>query len=176
MAPASLTVRNATLADLPRIVDIYNETIPGRIVTADLEPVTVEQRRPWFDRHTSVRRPLWVVEIKDGIAGWLSFESFYGRPAYDATVEISLYVAAASQRQGIGRFLLEQALSRSPQLGVRTLLGFIFSHNAPSIALFEKFGFSTWGLYPDVAELDGLERSLTVLGRRVAATADSVGK
>lgn len=167
MIPAPFSVRDATIADLPRIVGIYNETIPGRMVTADLQPVTVEQRLPWFERHSPAKRPLWVAESRQGIVGWISFESFYGRPAYDATAEVSLYVATAVQRQGIGSFLLAQALTRAPQLGMKTLLGFIFSHNMPSIALFQKFGFSTWGHYPDVALLDGVERSLTVLGRRV---------
>ncbi len=167
MVPVAATIRDATPADLPPIVAIYNETIPGRMVTADLTAVTVDQRRPWFERHSPSRRPLWVVESTGGIVAWLSFESFDGRPAYDATVEISLYVATAAHRQGIGTVLLRQALDRAPQLGIRTLLGFIFSHNLPSIALFERFGFATWGHYPDVAELDGVARSLTVLGQRV---------
>lgn len=42
------TVEDATLQDLPAIVAIYNETIAGRMVTADLEPVTVESRRKWL--------------------------------------------------------------------------------------------------------------------------------
>lgn len=167
MAPIVASIRDATPADLPRIVGIYNETIPGRMVTADLEPVTVDQRRQWFERHSPAGRPLWVVESGGGVVAWLSFESFYGRPAYDATVEISLYVATAVHRQGIGSLLLRQALDKAPQLGIKTLLGFIFSHNLPSILLFEKAGFSTWGHYPDVAELDGVERSLTILGRRI---------
>lgn len=167
MAPIVASIRDATPADLPRIVGIYNETIPGRMVTADLVPVTVDQRRQWFERHSPARRPLWVVESDGGVVAWLSFESFYGRPAYDATVEISLYVATAVHRQGIGSLLLRQALDKAPQLGIKTLLGFIFSHNLPSILLFEKAGFRTWGHYPDVAELDGVERSLTILGKRI---------
>lgn len=167
IVPSVANIRDASDADLPRIVAIYNETVPGRMVTADLVPVTVDQRRPWFERHSPARRPLWVVETDGSIVAWLSFESFYGRPAYDATVEISLYVATAAHRQGIGSLLLQQALDNAPRLGIRTLLGFIFSHNLPSLVLFEKAGFRKWGHYPDVAELDGVERSLTILGRRV---------
>jgi L-amino acid N-acyltransferase YncA len=160
------TVRDATLNDLPRIVEIYNESIPGRLATADLDPVTVEQRRTWFEKHSPEHRPLWIAESGQGMVGWLSFESFYGRPAYDATAEISIYVSSAAQRCGAGKRLLEQAIVRAPQLGIRTLLGFVFAHNAPSIALFEKFGFVAWGQYPGIAVLDGIERSLTVVGRR----------
>ena len=164
--PAYL-VRDATAADLPRIVTIYNDSIPGRLATADVEPVTVEQRRAWFERHSPARRPLWVAENGQGIAAWLSLESFYGRPAYDATVELSVYVANAEQRRGIGDHLLRCALERAPALGVKTALGFIFAHNEPSLALFRRHGFAEWGRYPDIAVLEGVERTLAVLGRKV---------
>ncbi|MEQ1580760.1 MAG: N-acetyltransferase family protein [Steroidobacteraceae bacterium] len=160
-------VRDATTADLPQIVSIYNDSIPGRLATADVEPVTVEQRRAWFERHSPERRPLWVAANEQSIAGWLSFESFYGRPAYDATVELSVYVANAEQRRGIGDRLLRQALERAPSLGVKTALGFIFAHNEASLALFRRHGFAEWGRYPDIAVLDGVERTLAVLGRRI---------
>lgn len=163
----AFVLRDAMPQDLPRIVEIYNESIPGRLATADVEPVAVEQRRAWFERHTPERRPLWVSEDERGIAGWLSFESFYGRPAYDATVELSVYVANTDQRRGIGDHLLHRALDRAPALGVKTALGFIFAHNEPSLALFRRHGFAEWGRYPDVAVLDGVERTLAVLGKRV---------
>jgi phosphinothricin acetyltransferase len=93
--------------------------------------------------------------------------SFYGRPAYRATVEVSVYIDPAMQRRGVARSLLTHALAAAPSLGIRTLLGFIFAHNAPSLALFERAGFAVWGRLPRVAELDGVERDLAILGRRV---------
>ncbi len=47
------------------------------------------------------------------------------------------------------------------------MLAFVFAHNAPSVALFERAGFATWGRLPRVAELDGVERDLAILGRRI---------
>ncbi len=163
--------RDATLEDLPAIVAIYNATIPGRMVTADTAPVSVESRVTWFHEHGG-SRPLWVVESGvvesgAGIAAWLSFSSFYGRPAYAATAEISVYVSAAHQRRGLGRQLLAEAIDRAPSLGLTTLLGFIFGHNAPSVRLFEAHGFTTWGTLPRVAVLDGIERDVFIVGRRV---------
>ncbi len=99
---------------------------------------------------------------------WLSLRSFYGRPAYHATVELGVYVAPGAQRQGIARTLVGHALQCAPDLGIRTLLAFVFGHNAASIALFERSGFAAWGCLPRVAEMDGVERDLVILGRRVA--------
>ncbi len=161
-------IRDATIEDLPNIVDIYNAAIPGRMATADVEPVAIDSRRAWFAEHSPAMRPLWILVDGGEIHAWLSFQSFYGRPAYHATAEISVYVAASSQRRGCGRQLLAQAIDRAPSMGLRTLLGFIFGHNEPSLALFRSFGFETWARLPKVAELDGIERDLLIVGRRIA--------
>ena len=162
-----MNIRDATESDLPAIVAIYNASIPSRIATADSELVSVESRRPWFHEHRPNTRPLWVAMEDDEIVGWLSFQSFYGRPAYHATAELSVYVGPNSQRQGIGTTLLAKAIEQAPHLGLKTLLGFIFAHNHPSLRLFEKFHFERWGILPRVAELDGIERDLIIVGRRL---------
>ncbi len=100
----SFAHRIAKREDLPQIVDIYNSTIPSRLVTADTEPVSVESRVRWFDEHSADFRPLWVVEVYGHIGGWLSFSSFYGRPAYSKTAEISVYVNQAHRKQGLGSY------------------------------------------------------------------------
>lgn len=162
-----MIIRDAVETDLPAIVAIYNASIPSRIATADLELVSTQSRRAWFHEHSPSLRPLWVMQVDQETAGWLSFQSFYGRPAYRATAEISIYVASAYQRCGVGRQLLSQAIQYSPTLKLKTLLGFIFAHNQPSLQLFEAFGFQRWGHLPQVAELDNLERDLVIMGRRI---------
>lgn len=162
--------RIAKREDLAAIVAIYNATIASRQVTADTEPVTVAEREAWFDAHRPERRPLWVVEENGGVVAWLSFSDFYGRPAYAPTAEISIYIHPDHRRGGLGRYLLAASIDHAPELGVHTLLGFVFGHNAPSLALFEAFGFARWGVYPRVAVLDGVERDLIVLGLRVGAS------
>ncbi len=159
-------IRLATDEDLRPIVDIYNASIPGRLATADTEPVTVEQRRAWFGAH-GPRRPIWVEERAGTVEGWASLTDFYGRPAYGATAELSIYVAPEAQRRGVGRRLLEHVLAAAPGIGVTTLLGFVFGHNAPSLALIESYGFARWGTLPRVAVLDGIERDLVILGLRI---------
>jgi phosphinothricin acetyltransferase len=148
-----MPIRLAQADDLPTIVDIYNASIPGRLATADTEPVTVESRRAWFAEFDATRRPLWVMEE---------------RPAYHATVEIAVYCAPAAQRQGVGSQLVQHALATAPSLGIKTILAFVFAHNLPSVTLFDRAGFATWGRLPRVAELDHVERDVTIMGKRVA--------
>lgn len=161
-------IRDAVESDLPAIVEIYNATISCRTVTADLEPVSVESRRAWFQNHSPERRPLWVIETEGAIAGWLGFQWFYsGRRAYDATAELSIYVSPQFRRQGIGKKLLQQAIKASPRLGIKTLVGFIFADNIPSLKLFEQFGFEPWGRLPQVAEFERGCCDLVIMGRRL---------
>ena len=160
--------RDATLEDLPGIVAIYNSTVPSRLVTADLEPVTVESRLAWFHAHGPRARPLWVVEENGTVLAWLSFSDFYGRPAYLRSAEVSIYLAESARGKGLGKQLLQAALERAPALGIDTVLGFIFGHNEPSLRLFRGFEFQTWGTLPRVAVLDGVERDLVILGRRLS--------
>ncbi len=159
--------RLATLDDLPRIVEIYNSTVSSRQVTADLVPITVESRLQWFEEHAPQSRPLWVVEVETQVLAWLSFSSFYGRPAYAQTVELSLYVDESMRRRGIGTYLLTEAIAEAPNRNINRLLAFIFGHNQPSLTLFEKFGFQQWGRLPGVAQIDGIERDLVILGQKI---------
>ncbi len=95
------------------------------------------------------KRPLWVIENSDKkIIGWISFQSFYGRPAYDATVEISIYLATEQRGKGLGKEILQYCIENAPKFGTKTLLGFIFSHNEPSLRLFRLFGFEDWATLP----------------------------
>jgi len=160
-------LRDATSDDLTVVVAIYNASIPARLATADTSPVSVESRREWFDSHEVDRRPLWVVERAGEVIAWLSLRSFYGRPAYHATVEVSLYLAPQCQGGGLGTRMLQALIERCPAMGVRNLIGFVFAHNAPSLRMNEKVGFEQWGLLPSVAELDGVWRDLLIVGRKI---------
>ena len=160
----NVRIRDAVEADLPAIVEIYNATVPTRMVTAELEPTTVEARLPWFREHSPDHHPFWVAEADGGVIGWLNFKKLLPRAAYRGTAEISVYVDERFRRRGIAQQLLEQAIARAQSLGITTLVGLIFGHNEPSLKLFERFGFKRWGFLPGVAQLDGVKRDLVVVG------------
>jgi phosphinothricin acetyltransferase len=162
------TIRDAKISDLTTIIDIYNSTIPSRTVTADLEPISVESRMQWYNDHSPSFRPLWVIESQGEICAWVSFQSFYGRPAYNATAEISIYIHHDFRGKKLGKFLIQKAIDACPKLQIKTLLGFIFGHNEPSIKLFSSFGFEKWAHLPNIAEMDGVERDLLILGKRIS--------
>ncbi|MBA2612841.1 MAG: N-acetyltransferase [Bacteroidetes bacterium] len=157
----------ASVNDLPKIVATYNSTVASRLVTADLEPVTVESKIQWFNAHSADKRPLWLVNVDNEYAGWMSFNSFYGRPAYNGTVEVSIYLEEKMRGKGLGKICLQKAIAVCPLLNIHSLLGFIFGHNKPSLKLFYQFKFEKWAHLPSIADMDGTMRDLIILGKKV---------
>jgi phosphinothricin acetyltransferase len=163
-----LYIRNATKADLPAIVDIYNQSIPGGWSTADTRPITVAERVEWFQKFDPAKRPIWVAELDGQVVATAYLSSFYGgRPAYDATAEISVYIAVAYQRRGIGRRLKQWVIEQCPALGVTTLLSMHFDHNEATRRINESLGFQQMGHITEIALVQGQKRGLVIWALRI---------
>lgn len=166
-------LRLATEADLPAIVDIYNQSIPGGWSTADTRPIAVAERVEWFRKFDPARRPIWVAEVDGKVVATTYLSSFYGgRPAYDATAEISLYIATAYQRQGLGRRLKQWVIDQCPRLGVTTLLSMHFDHNEATRRINESLGFEQMGHLTDIAVVQGQSRGLVIWALRIPGEPD----
>lgn len=159
---------DATIDDLPLIVEIYNSTVACRMVTADTDPVSVEDKISWFQEHNPSTRPLWkVLDDNNSMIGWISFQDFYGRPAYKGTAEISIYVSEHHRNKGYGNEMLSYSIKQCKKLGIHSLLGFIFEQNNASLKLFSKAGFEEWGHLKNIALLDNNYCSLKILGLKI---------
>ena len=162
-ASGAFLLRDAQPADLAPIVAIYNASIPGRLATGDLEPVSVESRRDWFKAHSPASHPLIVAQDHAGtVLGWGGLSQFYGRAAYRFTAEISVYVGPQHLRRGIANALTDELLGRCPRLKIKNVLAFIFGHNEPSVRFFAGKGFVRCAHLPRIADLDGVERDLDI--------------
>lgn len=167
------THRNAEVADLPRIVEIYNYAVRTREATCDIELATVASWNPWFVAHTGSRRPIWVAENvlapESGVIGYLAFGYFMNeRPGYYITADLAVYLHPDAQRKGLGGYLLDEAIRYAPTLGIEAFGVTIFGSNTSSLQLFKSRGFEQWGFMPRVARLGDLERDLVMMGRRIA--------
>lgn len=165
-------IRLAQNEDLAQIVAIYNSTIASRQVTADLEPISVASRQTWFQAHQRPHRPIYIVEnqLDHRIVAWGSFSDYYARPAYDGTVEISIYVHSEMRQMGIGRFLLDYMLQQAPKLMIHNVIAIIFAHNHASLRLFEQFGFALWGRLPEVCDMQEMLADVVILGKKIQSS------
>ena len=176
------TVQRANKADLPAILAIYNQTIAGKQATANLAPVSCEERQIWFDEHlNSATRPIYIVkavvenvderieQTASPIVAWGSFSDLYARPAYHISTEISIYLHQDYHGQGLGSLLTRWMLTQAPSLGIHNVVALIFAHNQPSLGLFRKLGFEQWGYMPKVCDMQGFIADVVMLGKAVRA-------
>lgn len=135
-----LTIRPATVADLPAINEIYNHYVLESTCTYDLEPTTAAEREVWFLAHGPTH-PITVAEAGGAIVGWAALSPFRTRPAYRKTVENSVYVRHDRQRQGIGGALLADSIERAKAMGHHSIIAAIDAEQAASVNIHQRLGF-----------------------------------
>lgn len=143
-----IIVRPATQADLPAILEIYNDAVLHTTASYDYEPRTLEHRVAWFEDHRKANYPVFVAVDEAGrVAGWSSLSRFHDRFGYRFTTENSVYVAADQRGKGIGKLLLAPLIESARTLGLHAILAVIDAQNEASLRLHARFGFEKVGLF-----------------------------
>jgi phosphinothricin acetyltransferase len=143
-------VRAAILADLQKVTAIYNRFVVESHATFDLEPATLESRAEWFDWHgTTGRHRVLVAETDGTVVGFSSSGPLRPRPAYEPSVETSVYVSPDTQGRGIGSRLYEALFDALAHEDVHRAYAGIALPNPPSVWLHERFGFREVGRFSE---------------------------
>jgi len=163
-----MNIRIAKYEDLELMVEIYNQAIAAGEKTADITPVSTDEREPWFEEHPPDKYPILVAESDGSIAGYLTISAYRpGRTALRYTAEVSYYIHSLYHHQGIASNLLKYAIDICPSLRIKTLLAIVIESNRASIRVLEKYGFERWGFLPRVAEFGGNEVGHLYYGLRI---------
>lgn len=149
---AALEIRAATLDDLPRLTGIYNHYIRESHSTFDTHEFSVSQRQAWFDRfQPGTRHTLLVGIAQDTVVGYASSQPLRPKPAYDRSVETTVYLAPDCAGHGYGRLLYKALLSLLTDLGsVHRAYGVIALPNEASAQLHESLGFRRCSVLSEV--------------------------
>jgi phosphinothricin acetyltransferase len=142
-------VRPATEGDLPALNAIYNHYVKTSHATFDIEPKSIEWREAWFRDHASSRHRIYVATLDDRVAGFASSGPYRARPAYDTSVETTVYVSPDCVGRGIGVALYSALFEVLAQEDVHRALAGIALPNEPSVALHRKFGFRQAGRFTE---------------------------
>ena len=163
-----MNLRLACEYDLPQIVEIYNQAVALKSATADITPLSEDNRRLWLAEHRADKYPVFVADQQECVVGYSSLSPYRpGRRALRHTAEISYYVHEDFRGKGVGAGLIEHVIKECPRLGLKTLFAILLDINSDSVRILEKFGFEKWGHLPDVADFDGVECGHLYFGRRV---------
>jgi len=135
-------IRDATEADLPAMLAIYNEVLASSTsIFSDIPRTHVDQQQ-WFRDRVAQERPVLVATLANEVIGYASYGPFRTWPGYRHTVENSIYLAAAARGQGIGTHLLRALLERAHAQRLHAVIAGIDGENLVSMRLHEKLGFT----------------------------------
>jgi L-amino acid N-acyltransferase YncA len=148
--PSPITLRDATGADLPEILDIYNDVILTTTAVYSEKPHTPEMRLAWFNERKQAGFPV-IVAVQEGkIAGFATYGHFRVWPCYRFTVEHSVYVRRDSRGQGISKVMLSEIIGHARKAGMHALIAGVDSENDISLKLHQQFGFEQVARFKEV--------------------------
>ncbi|MEK6530806.1 MAG: arsinothricin resistance N-acetyltransferase ArsN1 family A [candidate division NC10 bacterium] len=151
---SQVVIRPATASDAEAICFIYNQGIEDRVATLETDLRTPDERRQWLAAR-GPRYPVIVAEAGGEVVGWGSLNAFNPRKAYDYVADFSVYIERGWRSKGVGSRLLTRLIELARELGYHKLALLAFPWNAGGMALYQKLGFRTVGIYKEQGRLDG---------------------
>ena len=150
----TVTIRDATGADVDAICAIHNQGIADRIATLDTTPRIPADTRAWLTER-GPRHPVLVAEVDGTVVGWASLNRFNPRSAYDFVADFSVYIERAWRGKRIGRQLLDRLVELARSLGYHKMVLAAMAHNDAGLALYTRSRFRRVGVYREQGQLDG---------------------
>jgi L-amino acid N-acyltransferase len=157
-------IRLAQRDDSEAIRQIYNLEVSTSTVTFDLVPRTAADQLQWLEARSGAHAVI-VAEVDGEVVGFASLSPFRDRPAYNSTVEDSVYVRADQRGTGLGAALLEELLTLAGQHGFHTVIARIVGGHDASIGLHQRLGFEEVGLEREVGRKFGKWLDVMVMQR-----------
>ena len=145
-----VTLRSATDADLPDILEIYNDAVLHTTASYDYEPHTLAMRQAWYATKVDQGFPIFVAERQGRVVGFSSFGPFRAWAAYQYTVELSIYVAASDRGRGVGKQLMKPLIEAARAMNIHAMVAGIDANNEASLRLHRCFGFQEVAHFPQV--------------------------
>ena len=144
-----LIIRAAIRKDIEAIQSIYSYYVLNGYASFEITPPDeLEMLKRWrlIKDHD---HPYLVAETEGVVAVYAYATTFRQRPAYNLTIENSVYVSTKHLKRGVGVRLLNQLIEECTNLGFRQMVAVIGdSQNHPSINLHNRCGFEKVGVLP----------------------------
>ncbi len=152
-----IETRYGKLEDLAALTDIYNHAILNSHATFLTHPVQPILRRPWMDGFRDKGPYRLLVATEAGVVlGYASSQPYRGLPAFNETIETSVYLAAGAQGKGLGTILYEGLFDLLKNEKIHRAVVGIALPNEASVRLHRKFGFTDIGVFDEYAKVNGV--------------------
>jgi phosphinothricin acetyltransferase len=165
MMPQPCLIRDAELGDLPGILSIYNEVIANSTAVYWDVPMTLEDRRAWFDARRAQGFPVLAAVEGTTVVGFSSFGEWRHAPCYRHAVEHTVHVSADRRGNGIGRDLVEALFPLAKAKSMHVMIGGVDAANEASLRFHERLGFDRVATFREVGRKFGRWLDLVFLQR-----------
>lgn len=156
-------LRDATQADLPAILDIYNHAVAETTAIWNEILVDLDNRKAWFELRQTRGFPILVAEIDGRIAGYASYGDWRAFDGFRHSVEHSVYVEKDFYGRGLGKSLMTALIERARAGHIHVMVAAIEAGNTGSIALHTSLGFRLVGTHQEVGQKFGRWLNLTMM-------------
>lgn len=158
---------DATEADLPGLLAIYNEVIANSTAVFSCAQATLAERQQWWRARIAQGYPVLVARDAHGVAGFSTFGDFRAWPGYRFSVEHTVHVRGDGRGRGIGTSLVRALFPRAAQLGKHVMIAGVDAANTASIRFHERLGFTVAGTLREVGHKFDRWLDLVFLQRRI---------
>ncbi len=158
-----LILRDATEADLPAILAIYNHAVAETTAIWNEVLIDLDNRRAWLELRRAKGFPVLVAEVEGRIAGYASYGDWRAFDGFRQSVEHSVYVEKSHHGRGIGKALMTALIERARAGDIHVMVAAIEAGNKGSIALHQKLGFRLVGTHSEVGKKFGRWLDLTMM-------------
>ena len=166
-----VTIRAASLDDVPAITQITNALIGSTSYEWRAEPYSLDDRAGWLRSHEARGEPVLVAVDGDRVVGWTAYGDFRDTtrwPGYRFTVEHTIHVAESHRGAGVGRALLSRLCEHAVRAGERVMVVGIDGTNEDSIRFHSRLEFVEVGRMPGVGDLAGHRLDLVLMRRELS--------
>lgn len=155
-------IRPAEISDAAQIAAIYNAEVERSTATFDLVPRTIDEQKTWLIERSGAHAVL-VAVIDDIVVGYASLSKFRDRPAYNTSVESSVYVDSDSRGKGVAAQLMAELLTTATSHGFHTVIARIADSQEASLGLHSKLGFELVGVEREIGRKFGRWLDVSVM-------------
>lgn len=146
----NISIRNASLEDVPKILAIVNHAIEHTTSNYLYEKLPLATQILWFEDKIAKNFPVIVADDDGIVVGFGTYGTFREKIGYQYTVEHSVYVADDCIGKGVGSLLLTELIQLAKSESYHVMVGGIDAANKDSIAFHKKFGFTENGVLKEV--------------------------